>query len=122
MGLFSSSRSSSSNEDNDITINNVDNAEGTGDNFNVVTTGEGNSVTNNITQTDFGAVQGGLDLAASALDSVLDLATTSANNNASLATQAAKNGSEKVLDSSTQLIGVLLIGGGLIAYALGRRK
>jgi hypothetical protein len=124
MGLFSGGNSKSTTQNKDIAFNNVDYGEGgagSKTNLNLALEGNSNTTTNNVTSTDFGAVQGGLDVAKTALDSITSLASSSAESNASLAQQAAKNGSEKILDKTTQMLGVMLIGGGLILYFIKKK-
>tara|TARA_B110000211_G_scaffold226492_1_gene280113 strand:- start:498 stop:881 length:384 start_codon:yes stop_codon:yes gene_type:complete len=126
MGLFGGGNSKSSTEDNDITFNNVDYGEsggqGSKSNINLAVSGDGNTTTNNIMQTDFGAVMGGLDLAAKALDNITGLANSSAANNAALAEQASRTGDEKNIDGSVKLIGLALLGGSLFLYILKKGK
>lgn len=119
MGLFGGDSKSTTNN-KEIAFNNVDYAGGSGSktNVNLALDGNNNTTTNNITSTDHGAVLGGLDVAKAALDNISSLASSNAASNASLAQQAAQNGSEKVLDKTTQMVGVMLIGGGLILYVM----
>lgn len=123
MGLFSGGNSKATTNNKEIVFNNVDYGSGTGSktNVNLALDGDGNTTTNNITSTDFGAIQSGLDVAKSALDNITSLASSSAASNASLAQQAAQNGSEKVLDKTTIMIGVMFLGGGLLFYAMKKK-
>lgn len=133
MGLLGGD-SKSSTENKDTAFNNVDYGSGAESktNVNLALDGHRNTITNNIKATDFGAVQGGLDVAKSALDNITSLASSSLEssaslasssvaNNASLANQAAKNGSEKVLDKTTKMITVMFIGGGLLFYVMRKK-
>lgn len=117
MGLFSQ-KSSSSSSDDDININNVDYGGGSDAPVNLITRGDGNSSTTNITKSDYGAIQGALDLANSSIDNIAGISAQAANNNAALAKQAALNGSEKTLNKSTMLIGVVLLGGASLIFAV----
>jgi len=119
-GFFGSgAKENAGNTTNDTktSVANLDFAEADG-NFSTLTLGTTTGSTIDITQTDFGAVLGGLDIASKALDSVTNIANTSAVNNKALAEQASKTGSEKTLGASTELIAVLLLGGGLLLFAL----
>ena len=122
MGLFGGD-SKSSTSDDDININNVDYGGGSGGGeapINLVskTTGDFNRSTTNITKSDYGAIQGALDLANSSIDNIAGISAQAANNNAALAKQAALNGSEKTLNKSTLLIGVVLLGGASLIFAV----
>ena len=120
MGLLSSSKSSSS--DDDININNVDYAGATDAPINLIVKGDGNATTNNITKSDYGAIAGALDLATTSIDNIASISAQSAKSNASLAAQAAQNGSEKTLNKTTLLIGVVLIGAAAITVAVRKFK
>lgn len=122
MGLFGGDSKSSSSDD-DININNVDyggGASGSDAPINLVskTDGDFNTQTTNITKSDYGAIQGALDLATTSIDNIASLSARSASDNASLAAQASKNGNEKSLDKTTLLIGVVLVGAALITVAV----
>jgi hypothetical protein len=124
MGLFGGDSKSSSSDD-DININNVDyggGASGSDAPINLVskTDGNYNTSTTNITKSDYGAIQGALDLASSSIDNIASLSARSADSNASLAAQAAQNGGEKTLNKTTLLIGVVLVGAAVITVAVRR--
>lgn len=123
-GFFGSgAKKNSGNTTNDTknSVANLDFAEANG-NFSTLTLGTTTDSTIDITQTDYGAVMGGLDLASKALDSITGLANSSAENNAALAEQASRTGDEKNIDSSVKLIGLALLGGSLFLYILKKGK
>lgn len=130
MGLFSGGgffgsggKTNSGNTTNDTksSIANMDfsDAKGMISNINLGTTTDSDI---SITATDHGAVNGGLDIARTALDNIAGISAKFADDNASLAAQAAKNGSEKTLTSSTYLIGTVLAGAGILLFAMRAKK
>lgn len=123
-GFFGSgAKKNSGNTTNDTknSVANLDFAEANG-NFSTLTLGTTTDSTIDITQTDYGAVMGGLDLASKALDNVASLAMSSAQSNADLAAQASRTGDEKNIDGSVKLIGLALLGGSLFLYILKKGK
>lgn len=122
MGLFGGDSKSTSSDD-DININNVDyggGASGSDAPINLVskTDGNYNSTTTNITKSDYGAIQGALDLATTSIDNIASLSARSADSNASLAAQASKTGDQKTSGNTALLIGVVLVGAALITVAV----
>lgn len=123
-GFFGSGakdRSGNTTSDTKTSVANLDFAEANG-NFSTLTLGTTTDSTIDITQTDYGAVMGGLDIAAKALDKISGLANSSAASNAALAEMASRTGDEKNIDSASKLITLALLGGAAFLFILRKGK